>query len=72
MVQITLADKKSISVLYLQNIKFIMYQLRRTTATTLIHLSLPLVYTLGLSLIDPQLNMVMVCTLIDYYIILYT
>lgn len=32
---------------------FMTYQLRRTTITTFVHLSLPLLYCVGLSLIDP-------------------
>ena len=43
---------------YVQNIDFIGYHVRRTTVTVFLHLSLPLVYCLGLSVVDPELSLV--------------
>ena len=42
----------------MQNIDFIGYHVRRTTVTVFLHLSLPLVYCLGLSVVDPDLSLV--------------
>ena len=42
----------------MQNIDFIGYHIRRTTVTVFLHLSLPFVYCLGLSVVDPDLSLV--------------
>lgn len=39
---------------YVQDMDFVMYQLRRTTITTFVHLALPLAYCIGLSIVEPQ------------------
>ena len=42
------------TVPFLQNLDFITYQLKRTTITTFVHLSLPLVYCIGMSVVEPN------------------
>ena len=43
-----------VTLYYVQNIDFICYHVRRTTVTVFLHLSLPLVYCLGLSVDNHQ------------------
>ena len=47
-----------VTLCYMQNIDFIGYHVRRTTVTVFLHLCLPLVYRLGLSVVDPELSLV--------------
>lgn len=48
-----------VTVILVQNVDFVGYHVRRTTITVLLHLLLPLIYTVGLGLVEPHLNMVM-------------
>ena len=41
-----------------QNVDFVGYHVRRTTATVLLHSHLPLVFSVGLGLVEPQWHMV--------------
>ena len=44
----------------LQSINFVGHHIRRTTATVLLHLLLPLMYCVGLGIVEPQWSMVCV------------
>ena len=41
-----------------QSIDFVGHHVRRTTATVVLHLLLPLVYCMGLGLVEPEWSMV--------------
>ena len=47
-------------VFILQDLDFMTYQVRRTTITTFVHLCLPLVYCIGMSMVEPQIYAVSV------------
>ena len=47
-------------VFILQDLDFMTYQVRRTTITTFVHLCLPLVYCIGMSMVEPQVYTVSV------------
>lgn len=49
-------------VFFFQNLDFMSYQLKRTTIVTFVHLSLPLLYCIGLSLVEPQVYTVSLST----------
>lgn len=44
----------------LKDLDFMTYQMKRTTITTFVHLSLPLIYCIGMSLVEPQVYTVSV------------
>ena len=57
---VTIACTYQTDLLILQDLDFMTYQVRRTTITTFVHLSLPLIYCIGMSMVEPQIYTVSV------------
>ena len=54
-----------VCVCVFQNVDFVSHHIKRTTVTILLHLLLPLVYCMGLGLVEPEWGMVIHCTTIS-------